>query len=1581
MDVSSSTQQGPGPLEFLRRSALGDAAAVGHPRTVAGAHGGRGRGRTLGALARRPSPRAVLPLLLTAALLLPAATSPAPAGVGGAGGAGDPGAGPGRTVAAAPAPRPSADSRKSRRGGSAAGTAGSSAAAAGNDAAPAAGPEPWEEEPFSADPAAVANAAARFAGHDGEPVVMLLSDQRYSLDSAGRETYTQRLVYRILSTGADSSWSTVERSWAPWHQARPEVRARVITPEGVAHSLDPAVLTEGGEVQDAPDMFGDGRVLRGPLPATGPGVVVEQEVTVRDTAPFFDSGIVEIADVTTSVWAHHVRIVLDAPAGTPLHYVTRLLPTAAPREELIAAAQRAGAAGDAGDAGGIHDQRVTGDTGDRTRRLTFDWKDLPAEDVAEAGLPPDVPRSPYLAFSTGRSWTDIARRYSEIVDQAIRGADLAAWIRAAGGPGPSQLETMNRLLVRLGEIRYTGVELGQGGLVPRTPAETLRRRFGDCKDKAVLLIAALRALDIPAYAALLNAGDDQQDVEQELPGFGGFNHAIVVVPGTPSIWIDPTDRFARAGELPTDDQGRLALIASTTATGLVRTPEADAAENRSVKTREFFLADLGTARAVETDEYAGATERDLRAFYVSEDPETLRDAVSDYMRKTYLAKDLAAYDHANPLDLSHPFRLRFETRDTKRAVTDEKSAAVAILPTALFDQLPDEITAEDRDRQGQPRLADYYFSRPFTAEAIYRIVPPPGFAPQPLPPNRVRHLGPATLSERYAAGNGGTVTASLQLASGKRRISPGELDQLRAGVRELAAAKPIVVQFAQVGEADLAAGRVREAIEEFQREAVAAPKQALPHCRLARALLAGGMGEAARQEADRAARLEPRAAVAQRTLAWVLQHDGLGRRFGAGFDRAGAIAAYRRARSLDPDDEATRADLAILLEHDAQGRRYAAGADLAAAISEYQALRKELKSKAMDDNLLVALLRAGRFAEVAELAAEIEDTPQRDALRLAAAAATSGAAAAVREAERRPWDPAAEVSALDAAAQELVALRRYGEAAALLARAGQLSPSAAAFLARADALRRARRHEEVQLPDADPASAAKRFLLAALAEPPATDRMLRLLSRGLAESLTPAARRELVEAPGRGLRSSRAAAQHEGLSADVRQDLVLAAWRTTVQGGDQTGFRVEISSAVGERPGRSAFFMVREDGEYRIAGLGDAPATLGLEALRRVAAGDLRGAGQWLDWADEELQVLGTPGGAGGGGEVPSVPLLALWSRRTPAGGETADEFRCAAASLAAMGAMGAMGATSAMSGMDGMSGMGAMDATSATGSPAATSGLAAPGGESLLTTLRSCRDHAGEGDTRRLAFDVALAGAYRGLGHFRDLLATAGALAAARPDSAAAFTLQAQALAGLARWTELGTLAERRLQAHPEDPLALRTAARAAARRGDLDTATALLRRVVDSGRESAADLDELAWLALVRGRADDQAVEDAQRAATLSGYRDAASLHTLASLYVERGRPAEAYRIAVQSIEARPGAAAAGAAEPDAGDWYIFGHLAESYGLPEVARRLYARVRPGKLEELDPLSTFRLAQARLAALGAVKEAAAAKGGHGGGR
>src|SRR4029077_1238323 len=86
---------------------------------------------------------------------------------------------------------------------------------------------------------------------------------------------------------------------------------------------------------------------------------------------------------------------------------------------------------------------------------------------------------------------------------------------------------------------------------------------------------------------------------------------------------------------------------------------------------------------------------------------------------------------------------------------------------------------------------------------------------------------------------------------------------------------------------------------------------------------------------------------------------------------------------------------------------------------------------------------------------------------------------------------------------------------------------------------------------------------------------------------------------------------------------------------------------------------------------------------------------------------------------------------------------------------------------------------------------------------------------------------------------------------------------------------------------------------------------------------------------------------------------LHTLACLYAEQGRTAEAYRIILQSIGAKP------EETPGAEDWDVFGRLAEQYGLPDVARKYYRKVPPAKSPDGEAMSTHALAARRLAALG----------------
>lgn len=93
------------------------------------------------------------------------------------------------------------------------------------------------------------------------------------------------------------------------------------------------------------------------------------------------------------------------------------------------------------------------------------------------------------------------------------------------------------------EIRYFGVELGQNSHRPGDPNEVFARRFGDCKDKAVLLIALLRELGVEAQPALVSSAYNRA-VADWLPSPGSFDHVIVMATlDGQRYWLDATRNF------------------------------------------------------------------------------------------------------------------------------------------------------------------------------------------------------------------------------------------------------------------------------------------------------------------------------------------------------------------------------------------------------------------------------------------------------------------------------------------------------------------------------------------------------------------------------------------------------------------------------------------------------------------------------------------------------------------------------------------------------------------------------------------------------------------------------------------------------------------------------------------------------------------------------------------------------------------------------------------------------------------------------------------------------------------------------
>lgn len=98
------------------------------------------------------------------------------------------------------------------------------------------------------------------------------------------------------------------------------------------------------------------------------------------------------------------------------------------------------------------------------------------------------------------------------------------------------------------EIRYTGIEEGEGAFRPTPPNTVLARRYGDCKDKTLLAVTLLKTLGIEAAPALVST-HWRGEVARHLPSPGLMNHAVVraVIGGRP-YWFDATST-AQGGEL------------------------------------------------------------------------------------------------------------------------------------------------------------------------------------------------------------------------------------------------------------------------------------------------------------------------------------------------------------------------------------------------------------------------------------------------------------------------------------------------------------------------------------------------------------------------------------------------------------------------------------------------------------------------------------------------------------------------------------------------------------------------------------------------------------------------------------------------------------------------------------------------------------------------------------------------------------------------------------------------------------------------------------------------------------------------
>ncbi|MCU1277294.1 MAG: Transglutaminase-like enzyme, partial [bacterium] len=217
----------------------------------------------------------------------------------------------------------------------------------------------------------------------------------------------------------------------------------------------------------------------------------------------------------------------------------------------------------------LHVQVIGGVAHDETRENgfvihTFSTKDV-APLVQEANMPPAWDLLASVSVSTVDDWDDYVRWERALLSDAFRSNDKLDAIvdkQIAGAKSPR--EKLDRLFHwATQEVRYQqDYETTIAGVRPHAASAVIERGYGDCKDKAVLLIQMARRAGLKLRFAILRtmgAGKMRRDVPDQQ-----FNHAIVYVPQQTGIdapfFLDPTSDGLDMGNLRGDDQGATSLV-------------------------------------------------------------------------------------------------------------------------------------------------------------------------------------------------------------------------------------------------------------------------------------------------------------------------------------------------------------------------------------------------------------------------------------------------------------------------------------------------------------------------------------------------------------------------------------------------------------------------------------------------------------------------------------------------------------------------------------------------------------------------------------------------------------------------------------------------------------------------------------------------------------------------------------------------------------------------------------------------------------------------------------------------------------
>jgi transglutaminase-like putative cysteine protease len=456
------------------------------------------------------------------------------------------------------------------------------------------------------------------------PAVVLLDEQRVTIDDSGKRTITTHKVLRVLSQDGRREAHATEHYLVGSSKVK-ELHAWLLSPSGQSKQFGKDRVVDVAAA--ANDIYSDvrGRIVDASREAV-PGSVFAYEAVSEDKSIF-----------TQFEWAFQDRLpalisrfVLAMPAGW------RAESMAFNTSKL--------------------DPAISGGT------YTWEMRNLAFIEFEPLGPAAHAlaPRMGVTFFPPGAvknagpslaSWQDVAAfQYGLAEDRQTTSAEMTVKTRELIAGANSEFDRIAAIGKYVQGVNYIAVQtnVGRGGgYRPHSASDVFAKSYGDCKDKANLMRTMLKIAGIDSNLTAIYSGD-RTYVRAEWPSPHQFNHMIVAVRinGPPKaaavleqaglgrlLFFDPTDDSIPLGYLPWHEQDSYALVIAATNGALVRMPVTSPASNRVEREGELSIEPDGVARVKLRERSYGETAAALRHQHARATPDEYRRAVERWLAR------------------------------------------------------------------------------------------------------------------------------------------------------------------------------------------------------------------------------------------------------------------------------------------------------------------------------------------------------------------------------------------------------------------------------------------------------------------------------------------------------------------------------------------------------------------------------------------------------------------------------------------------------------------------------------------------------------------------------------------------------------------------------------------------------------------------------------------------------------------------------------------------------------------------------------------------------------------------------------